>query len=108
MRKIDVFDILPPEASEVADKAGFDFLKEQGYDVAGCRKSYKRRARLKKALKRDGAELVYKSFVDNDAGKILIYYQLYKKGELVARSRGITFIITKEGQNESKDRAGET
>ena len=107
MRNLDVFDILPPDAAQAADRAGFEFLREQGYDVAGCRRSYKRRARLKRALRDDRAELTYRSLVDNEAEKILIYYELHKNGERVARSRGITFIFKGEEQNESENRAGE-
>lgn len=91
-KEIDIFDLLPPEANKAIDKLGYDFLKSRGYNVKGVAKSYKRRARLKDAMKKRGEELRYRDVIDKEQKSIIIWFELYRDYELIARSQGIKFI----------------
>ena len=91
-KEIDIFDLLPPEANKAIDKLGYSFLNSQGYNVTGATKSYKRRSRLKDALKKRGQELRYRSTIDKEQKSILVWFELYKGEERIAVSQGIKFL----------------
>ena len=95
-KEIDIFDLLPPEAAKPIDELGYSFLKSQGYDVSGVKKSYKRRSRLRQAMKKRGEELGYRAAIDEETRGILIWFELYRGGERVAVSQGIKFLPKRE------------
>lgn len=97
MGSVDIFSLLPKEAHAAIDAHGYEFLKMQGYDVRGVKKSYKRRARLKDALKKRGEELRHCAAIDSDTKAILVWFVLYRE-EIIARSTGLKF-IQREGDN---------
>ena len=102
-KEIDIFDLLPTEACTAVNKLGFDFLQSQGYKVAGVNKSYKCRARLTKAMKKRGEELRYNSAIDKEQKAILVWFELYKGTEVVAKSSGIKFL---PNEREREDEEG--
>lgn len=103
MKKIDIFDILPHETHAAIDKLGYDFLKSQNYKVAGVAKSYKLRARLKEAMEKRGEELRYCSAIDREENVILVWFELYRGEERIARSSNIK-IVMKRGEDNGEGR----
>ena len=95
-KEIDIFDLLPPEASKSVDELGYSFLKSQGYNVVGVGKSYKRRSRLKQAMKKRGEELGYLAAIDKETRGVLVWFELYRGGEKIAVSRGLKFLPREE------------
>lgn len=91
-RKVDIFDLLPPEAIKAVDKLGYKFLTQRGYDAKGAIGSSKKRAELKKALKANGEELRYVGGVNNEDKTILIFFEILKSGERIATSQGLKFV----------------
>ena len=94
-REVEIFDMLPSEVMKKLDEDGYSLLRAHGYDTSGAAKSYKRRARLKTAMKKRGEELRYCSAVERESKSILIWFELYKGEERIAKSRGIK-IMCKE------------
>lgn len=103
MKKIDIFDILPPETHAAIDKLGYDFLKSHNYKTTGVAKSYKRRARLKEAMKKRGEELGCCSAIDPEQNIILLWFELYRGEERIARSSNIK-IVMKRGEDNGEGR----
>lgn len=91
-KAIDIFDLLPSDAAKPIDELGYSFLKSRGYDVSGVSKSYKRRSRLKDAMKKRGEELRYCGAVNQETKGILVWFELYKGEERIAVSQGIKFL----------------
>lgn len=101
---MEIFDLFTEEVNQKFDKMGYDLLRSNGYDVAGANKSYKRMAKLKRAMKSRGEELTYKDLMDKETGTVLIWYELVKvTGELVAKSEAMKVVYTAmpmEGKDE--------
>lgn len=91
-RKVDIFDLLSPEAIKAVDKLGYKFLMQRGYDTKGAIKSSKKREELKKALKANGEELRYVGGINKEDKTILIFFEVVKAGKRVATSQGLKFI----------------
>lgn len=102
-KEIDIFDLLPPEANKAIDELGYSFLNSQGYNVTGATKSYKRRARLKDALKKRGQELRYRSAIDKEQKSILVWFELYRSGKRIAVSQGIKILQREEKNGERRE-----
>ena len=97
-RKIDVFDLLPPEAGERIDELGYKFLSNQGYDTEGAVASKEKRNEIKKIMKERGEELRYFGMVDKTTKAILVWFELYRGKERIGVSSGIKFLPrTEEG-----------
>jgi hypothetical protein len=91
-KEIDILDILPAEAIQKVDALGYSFLQERGYDADGAVNDVRKRSKLKKALKRNNEELRYTGAIDSQQGAILVWFELFKNNELLAKSKGIKFI----------------
>lgn len=91
-KRIDVLDLLPPEAAPQIDEVGFGFLKEHGYDTEGATASEEKREELKRALKANGEELRYFGAIDKDTRAILVWFELHRGKQKVATSSGIKFL----------------
>lgn len=96
-REIDIFDVLPAEAIADANRLGFEFLAERGYDALGAWEDPEKLAALESELIKRGEELRYSGAFDTDpvTGRltaILIWYGLYREGLCIARSRGLKLV----------------
>ena len=97
-REIDIFDLIPAEAVVDANRLGFGFLAERGYDALGAWEDEAKCAALERELAERGEELRYSGAYDRDeeTGKIvaiLIWYSLYdREGRLIARSKGLKLV----------------
>ena len=106
-KKIDIMDILPPEAVEKIDELGYTFLAENGYDTKNASKSAEKRKEIKSEMKKKGEELRYFGAVDNEKKQMIFWYELYRNGEKVCKSRGLK-MVREEGKNgEQKNRESE-
>ena len=97
----EIFDILPQECMVKIDELGYGFLADNGYKTDKCIKFEKRRKQLANAMKRHSEELVYKTAIDSESGRILLWFELIRAGKKVATSRGICFV--REGEMHDKD-----
>ena len=105
MKEIDILDLIPPEGVAEVDRIGYELLGQYGYDVSGVTAEA-----LLQELKANGDELIYKGQTDTENGKIKVRYKLYRKGQLIAKSRAVEFIPVKEetdGEN-GADKKGST
>ena len=99
-REIDVFDLLPEAALIDANRLGFEFLAERGYEAIGAWEDAEKLRALEAALAERGEELRYSGAYDQDeeSGRvkaILIWYTLYdREGRLIARSKGLKLVPT--------------
>ncbi len=94
---IDVLNLLPQEAVAMVDEHGCQFLREQGYSVSGSNKITTRAARIiREEMKQRSERLEYSGAVDKDTGCILFWFELYRNGERIARSKGIKFVPKKK------------
>ena len=106
-KKIDVFDLLPQEAIEKIDDMGYEFLKENGYNVDGAKDSPAKQKEIKANLKKDGKSLIYFSMIDKETKAILFWFELCKGKKTLATSKGIKFLPREEeenGQGKSEER----
>lgn len=104
-RKIDILDILPPEAIKAVDELGYKFLASRDYDVEGAIESKEKRKELKKALEANGETLRYVGGVDKENKTILVFYEIIKDGKRIATSEGLKFIpIIPEGGQSGEGR----
>lgn len=101
-RKLNIWDLLPPEANRAIDELGYTLLLKHGYDVAEADASKAKRHDLKEAMKARGEELCHGTFVDPETGKILFWFELHRGGELVERSRAIKFLPIAKGEENGK------
>ena len=99
-REVDIFDILPAEAIADANRLGFEFLSERGYDAIGAWEDAEKLSALERELSERGEELRYSGAYDQDdqTGRlkaILIWYTLHdREGRLIARSKGLKLVPT--------------
>lgn len=91
-KEIDIFDLLPPEATEAVDELGYEFLAKCGYDVEGARESVAKIEELREALQEKEEELRYSGAVDNKTGAMMVWFVIYRNGESVAKSRALQFL----------------
>lgn len=101
-KKIDILDLLPPEAFKAVDKLGYELLAEYGYDVEGAEGSAAKQDKLRQALRKNGEELRYSGAIDDKTGAILVWYEIYKNGRRATTGRGIKFLSAKEKSNGKK------
>lgn len=99
-KKVDVLDILPPEAMAAADKQAYAFLCEHGYDAEGAEGDEGKRKALMAELSRRGECIKYSGMFDPEAGKILVWFHLWRGKKRIARSKGYTFILRGGHSNE--------
>ena len=97
-RKLDIWDLLPPEASRAIDELGYSLLAAHGYDVTAADTDKAKRHALKVAMKAKGEELRHGTFVDPEAGKILFWFEFLQGGILMERSRAIQFVPVVKGE----------
>lgn len=110
-KKIDIFDLLPQEASDRIDDIGYELLKENGYETDGAKESQQKQRELKKALKKDGRQLIYFSMIERETSNIIFWFELRKGNDVIARSKVLKFLPDKGGDNgegESQERPSET
>lgn len=93
-RKMDILDILPPEAIKAVDELGYKFLSSRGYDAEGAMESKEKRKEIKKALKANGETLQYVGCIDKENKIILVFYEIIKDGKRIATSEGLKFVPT--------------
>lgn len=97
-REIDIFDLLPEAALIDANRLGFEFLAERGYDSLGAWEDAEKLRALEAALAERGEELRYSGAYDQDekTGRIkaiLIWYSLFdREGRCIARSKGLKLV----------------
>ena len=84
---------LTPEQIGVIEDFEYSFLAEQGYRVKGCRLYEKRRKRLKNALKRNKARLIYIIYPEKDGKGVRYFYELRQKGQVTIRSKAVRFLF---------------
>lgn len=111
VKKIDIFDLLPQEAIERIDDIGYELLKENGYETEGAKTSKQIQYELKKALARDGRQLIYFSMIEKETGNIIFWFELRKGNDVIARSKVLKFLPDKGGENgegKSQERPSET
>ena len=96
----DIFDILPPEVIAKVDEDGYSLLAVHGYKTDRVTKFEKRRKRLARDLRRNGDSLVYKTFINQEEGKILIYFELRRRGKVLGRSNGVCCVMKRGGADE--------
>lgn len=110
-KKIDIFDLLTQEAIERIDDIGYELLKENGYETEGAKTSKQRQYELKKALAKDGRQLIYFSMIEKEMSNIIFWFELRKGNSVIARSKVLKFLPDKGGKNgegESQERSSET
>ena len=105
-REVDILDLLPEAALIDANRLGFEFLAERGYDALGAWEDSEKLAALESALAERGEELRYSGAYDrdDDTGRIkaiLIWYSLYdREGRCIARSKGLKLVPTETSSEE--------
>lgn len=104
---MDVFDLLPSEVAPAIDKHAYDFLREQGFDVDGAASSVKKQRATRKAMRRKSQTLGIKWNGYEDSrkrGQIILWFELRcDDGTLVARSKGMKFIMGKDENDGRKN-----
>lgn len=96
---------LTPEQIGIIEEFEYGFLAECGYRVKGCRLYEKRRKRLKNALKRNKARLIYIIYPEKDGKGVRYFYELRQKGHATIRSKAILFVMggVSDGEEQSKE-----
>ena len=107
-RKIDIWDLLPPDANRAIDELGYALLEKHGYDVTAADTDKAKHREVKEAMKAKGEELRHSTFFDPETGKILFWFELVRGGELVERTKALQFvpIVKGEADGEGTDQAG--
>lgn len=90
--EIDIFDLLAPETIQAVDELGYEFLAKCGYDVEGAGESVAKQEELRKALQEKEEELRYSGAVDDKTGAMMVWFEIYRNGERVAKSRALQFL----------------
>lgn len=101
-KKIEIWDLLPPEANRAIDELGYSFLAENGYDVANASTSKAKLQALKDAMKAKKEELRHVAFIDSEANKILFSFRLHRCGICVKKSKALQFVLVSEGEEDGK------
>jgi cell division protein ZapA (FtsZ GTPase activity inhibitor) len=96
-REIDILNMLPAEALPDAERLALEFLEERGYDAIGALEDEEKLRALNTALVERGEEIYYRGGFNTDdktgvLTSILIWYELYREGRFVARSRGFKLV----------------
>lgn len=97
-KKVNIWDLLPPEANRAIDDLGYALLAAHGYDVADANTSKAKRHDLKETMRAKGEELRHATLVDPESGKILFWFELHRGGVLVERSRALQFVPSAKGE----------
>lgn len=99
---MEIFELLTADVNKKIDELGYQLLRTCGYDVAKVHKSKKKMRRLKKAMKRRGESLEYRTMVHRETGDLLIWFELVdrKSGNIYAKSQGLKLIQRKGEKNE--------
>lgn len=103
-KEIDILDLLPADAIEIANKFGFEFLASFGYDTEGAMESKEKQKELRRELKANNEALQYAGGIDSKTGAKAIRFGLYRNGKLIAKSECIHFLPQKE-ESDGEDRA---
>ncbi len=103
-RKMDILDVLPPEAIKAVDELGYKFLASRGYDTEGAIESKEKRKELKEALKTNGEVLQYVGGFNKEDKTILVFFEILKDGKRIATSEGIKFIPNVSGGEDGEGR----
>lgn len=98
-RRVDILDLIPAEATEAVDKAGYTFLAKRGYDAMEAATSDEKRAALAEEMKRRGEVLRYAGAVDSEQGAILVWFELWRGRRRIARSVGLK-LVQRRAENE--------
>lgn len=65
---MEIFELLTADVNKKIDELGYQLLRTCGYDVTKVHKSKKKMRRLKKAMKRRGESLEYRTMVHRETG----------------------------------------
>ena len=92
-KRVDILDMLPPECVSEVDRIGYEFLEKNGYNVAGAESSKEAREAIREEMQKRGEVLKYSGAIDGQNKVILVWFTLSKGRKIIARSRGMKFIV---------------